>query len=239
MVAVAAVLVIGALGIGAALVSKHSREPATAGAAPSVPPVASPSVSLTSSPTGLPSLAVKVPAHWVRVRVDDASYAVPRAWQRRPAAQRTAYREDGAVIASGRGQALSWRNSCRTDFAPVPGGWAVLADPVVSTNPAGVAEATAVAWARGYAGLPADAPLTASSAQPVRLASSGTAAASRVVIDTSDSANPCAGERAELTAVARRVGDSVVTLVVARYLGVRGAPGDAAYAAVLGSLRAG
>ncbi|MDO7868716.1 hypothetical protein [Nocardioides jiangxiensis] len=228
--AVVAVVVTGVLVFVAADAGRHGE-----GTAARVQPTAP----AAGSPEAHPSVGTRVPPRWVRVRVGDASYAVPRTWQRRPAAERTAYREGGAVIAAGRGQALSWGNDCRTDFAPVPGGWAVLPDPVAATDAAGVAAATAVAWARGYAGLPATKTLAASPAREVRLAGGGRGLVAQVTVDTTDSANPCAGQRAELTAVARQAGGRVVTLVVARYLDVRGAPGDAVYAAVLGSLRVG
>lgn len=166
-----------------------------------------------------------VPASWVRVGVGQVSYAVPPAWSRRPAAERVAYREDGAVIVSGRGQALLSARGC-------PVAWAVLADGVRSTNPAGVVEATALAWARGYAGLPVGAGLRASRAVP---ADGGVAWRSRVDVDLGDGTD-CAGRRAELTAVARPSGAEVVTLVVARYLDVPGGPSDAAYDGVVGSL---
>src|SRR5689334_6601310 len=68
-----------------------------------------------------------VPGSWVRVRVGAVSYAAPPAWSLQPAAERVAYREDGAVLASGRGQAVWSVDGC-------PVAWAVLADPVRSTN---------------------------------------------------------------------------------------------------------
>jgi hypothetical protein len=136
------------------------------------------------------------------------------------------------VIASGRGQAVLSVDRC-------PVAWAVLADPVRSTNSSGVAEATALAWARGYAGLPVGSGLTASRAAPVELAAGGTAQSSRVEVALGEAEPGCAGQRAELTAVARQAGAEVVVLVVARYLDVPGAPSDAAYEGVVGSLDAG
>ena len=168
---------------------------------------------------------------WVAVRVGHLSYAVPPAWARRPAGERVAYREDGAVIAAGRGQALLSLDGC-------PVAWAVLAGPVTSSNVAGVAEATALAWARGYAGLPSEARLEASPAEATTVVAGAGAERSRVEVDLAGAAG-CAGERAELTAVAVRSGAQVVTLVVARYLDVPGAPSDAAYEGVLRSFGAG
>ncbi|HSX68374.1 hypothetical protein [Nocardioides sp.] len=175
----------------------------------------------------------EVPASWVRVGVGQAAYAVPPAWSRRPVSERVAYREDGAVIASGRGQAVLSAQGC-------PVAWAVLADPVRSTNVSGVAEATALAWARGYAGLPIASGLVASGAATTE---DGQRGWSRVRIDLGADAGAgagsgCAGERAELTAVAQQSGADVVALVVARYLDVPGAPPDAAYERVVGSLSA-
>lgn len=169
-------------------------------------------------------------AGWVRVASGSASYAVPTGWQRRPAGERIAYREDSAVIASGRGYALAAVTGC-------PVAWAALADPVRSSNVAGVVRATALAWARGYAGLPEAARLRVVTDQVV-LGDGGAARRARVQVDLGRSGG-CAGERAELTAVSREVDGHVVTLVVARYLDVDGAPDDATYDAVLASLRAG
>lgn len=197
--AVTALVVVAALVMGAAVVERHD------GAARAVE---------SAGPEGSGPV---VPGGWASVRVGSMSYAVPPAWSRRPAAERVAYREDGAVIAVGRGQAVLSAHGC-------PVAWAVLADPVRSTNLAGVAEATALAWARGYAGLPAG-----------RLPVTGRGDRARVVVELGEAAG-CAGERAELTAVARQHGAAVVALVVARYLDVPGAPTDAAYEGVVGSL---
>lgn len=230
--AVTALVVVAALVLVAAVLERpaspdagpeHREEQPGAGAAP------------VSRPMSRPGSRAVVPRGWVRVAVGEVAYAVPAAWSRRPAGEQVAYREDGAVIASGRGQALSSVHGCSM-------AWAVVADSVRSSNPAGVAEATALAWARGYAGLPEGAPLRASPAgedAPAEedAAGGGQAARSRVVVDLGDGPG-CGGERAELTAVARQVGAEVVALVVARYLNVRGAPSDAAYEGVLGSLTA-
>ena len=178
-----------------------------------------------------------MPGDWQRIETDGASYAVPPGWRARPARERSAYREEGKIVASGRGGAQSWANGCRTDFAPIPVAWAILADPVRATNPAGVAEASAAAWARGYAADPSGTPRQAGAATPLALTDGGTAMASSLTVDLTGSANPCDGDSAELTAVAVQRGDRVVTLVVARYLEVEGAPSDAEYAAVLASLR--
>jgi hypothetical protein len=163
--------------------------------------------------------SASVPEGWARVQVGAASYAVPPGWSRRPASERVAYREDGAVIALGRGQAMLSVRAC-------PLAWAVLADPVRSSNVRGVAEATALAWARGYAGLPDDGRLVVRSA----------AGRARVEIDLGRGSG-CAGERAELTVAAQQEGARVVALVVARYLDVPGAPSDATYDGVMGSFR--
>ncbi len=220
--AVAALVVVAGLVLVAAAVERVSPQRGGA-ASPTAELMATPTTAATETGPGARSA-------WATVRVGPLSYAVPPAWARRPAGERVAYREDGAVIAAGRGQSLLSAGGC-------PVAWAVLADPVAASNPSGVAEATALAWARGYAGLPSGAGLEASPAEAVALAG-GSAERSRVEVDLAEGSG-CAGERAELTAVARRSGDQVVALVVARYLDVPGTPSDAAYDGVLGSFGAG
>lgn len=203
--AVAALVIVGAVGVVAAVVEQSAPPP---GAARQEVPVVRPSS----------AAAAAQEEGWTRVTAGGAAYAVPPAWTVQPAEQQVAYREAGVVIASGRGHAVTSVDGC-------PVAWAVLADPVRSANTAGVAKATALAWARGYAGLPARS-------LPVVVVD-GVRARVEVPLE---GAVGCAGERAELTAVARPVGDAVVALVVARYLDVRGAPSDTAYARMLGSL---
>lgn len=210
--AVTALVVVAAVVMIAAVVERTEPRAASSGSVGTTAPV-------SPAPTGA---GPEPPAAWGRVEVGEVSYAVPPAWSRRPAVEQVAYREDGAVIASGRGQAVLTVRGC-------PVAWAVLADPVRSTSVTGVAEATALAWARGYGGLPAGSGLTAASA-----IAEGPRWRSRVRVDLGDGSG-CAGERAELTAVAQQSGTQVVTLVVARYLEVPGAPSDTAYDGVVGS----
>jgi hypothetical protein len=164
----------------------------------------------------------------VRVASGSASYSVPPEWVRRPVGERIAYREDGAVIASG-GAMATLAGAC-----DAPTAWAALADPVRSSNVGGVVRATALAWARGYAGLPEAARLRAVTG-PVTLGNGAATRQARVAVDLGPS-DGCAGTQAELTAVSREVDGQVVTLVVARYRGVAGGPDDATYDAVLASL---
>lgn len=206
--AVAVLVLVGAVGVVAAVVE------------PRAGPRSSPPHEAQVVAPSPPARAGR-PGGWTRVTVGAASYAVPPAWVVQPGEQQVAYREEGAVIAAGRGHAVS-------SIAGCPVAWAVLAEPVRSGNPAGVAQATALAWARGYAGLPGRA-------LPAVVVDGASA---RVEVPLDDAAG-CAGARAELTAVARPAGDRVVTLVVARYLDVPGAPSDSAYAGVLESLAAG
>jgi hypothetical protein len=226
-------LAVVALGVAAAILDGRSGSPVTRPALASPRPEATGPASATSAAVTPPV----VPGDWQRIEVDGASYAVPPGWRPRPADERSAYEEQGRLIAAGRGSTQSWANDCRTDFAPVPVAWAILADPVVATNPGGVAEASAAAWARGYAADPSGTPRHAGTARLLALADGGTAMAASLTVDLTGSANPCDGDAAELTAVAMQRGDRVVTLVVARYLEVEGAPSDATYAAVLASLR--
>lgn len=215
--AVTALVVVAALVLAAAVVERSGPRAASGGGA-----------ARHGAPADAPREADReVPASWVRVGVGPAAYAVPPAWSRRPVSERVAYREDGAVIASGRGQAVLSLRGC-------PVAWALLADPVRSTNVRGVAEATALAWARGYAGLPSGSGLVAS---PAATTADGQRGWSRVGVDLG-AGSGCAGERAELTAIAQQSGAEVVALVVARYLDVPGAPPDAAYEGVVGSLSA-
>lgn len=219
--AVAALVVVAGLVLVAAAVERRPTATDPASATPGVLPRG-------ESAAGEPMSGTR--QGWATVRVGDLSYAVPPAWARRPAGERVAYREDGAVIAAGRGQALLSVDAC-------PLAWAVLADPVTSSNVDGVAEATALAWARGYAGLPSEARLEASPAEATSVVAGASAERSRVEVDLAG-ASGCAGERAELTAVAVRSGAQVVTLVVARYLDVPGTPSDTAYQGMLRSFGA-
>lgn len=228
-------LVVVVLGVLAAVVDARSAPAETRAAGASPRPQETGAASLALSAVSAPG----VPDDWQRIAIGDTTYAVPQGWRARPARERSAYREEGKIVASGRASAESWANDCRTDFAPIPAAWAILAEPVVATNPAGVAEASAAAWARGYAADPSGTPRQASPARPLPLADGGTAMASSLTVDLTGSANPCDGDSAELTAVALQRGDRVVTLVVARYLEVEGAPSDEEYAAVLASLHAG
>lgn len=227
-------LVVVALGVTAAVLDGRSgdADARSAGAVPTGPRPEE--TGAAAEPVSAPA----VPSDWQRIDVDGTTYAVPPGWRARPADERSAYREGGKIVASGRGSAQSWANDCRTDFAPIPVAWAILADPVVATNPAGVAQASAAAWARGYAADPTGTPRQAGTAQPLALADGSTAMASSLTVDLTGSANPCDGDSAELTAVAVQRDGRVLTLVVARYLEVEGAPGDAEYAAMLASLHA-
>lgn len=185
-----------------------------------------------------PPAVVQVPAGWRSVEgPHGGSYAVPRSWQPRPPAEQVAYRDEGEVAVSGDALAQSWDNDCRADLAPVPVAWALLGAPVHASNPDGVARASAAAWARGYAAMGPGAAVPKPAVRPVRLATGETATAAAVVLDLHGSANPCAGDSAELTVVAVADGAEVRSLVVARYLGVRGSPSDAAYSGMVGSLR--
>lgn len=229
---VVALVAVSALGVVAAVVERRGGGPADrsatarstaadpAGAADAVPP---------GGPTG--RVAAIVSDDWQRIASGAVTYAVPPEWSRRRVTERVAYREDGVVISSGRGYAQHSVGGC-------PVAWSVLADPVQSTNAPGVARATALAWARGYAGLPSGTPLEAAVGAGVMGGADASlaGATARVEVPLGDAAG-CAGERAELTALATRSGDAVVVLVVARYLSVPGAPTNAAYAGVLGSLR--
>jgi hypothetical protein len=141
------------------------------------------------------------------------------------------------VTVEGVALSQSWANDCQADFAPVPVAWALLGAPVASTNADGFARAAAAGWARGYAAMGPDVAVPKLTVRPVALAAGEQAVAASVVVDLGDSANPCAGDTADVTVVALSDGDQVRSLVVARYLGVGGSPSDATYAAVLASLR--
>ncbi|RJS46239.1 hypothetical protein [Nocardioides cavernaquae] len=186
----------------------------------------------------VPAPAVTVPAGWRRVSgPDGSSYAVPPGWRSRPLEEAVAYRDEGQVTVEGLALSQSWANDCRADMAPVPVAWALLGAPVRSTNPEGVARAAAAGWVRGYAAMRSGAEVPAPSVRAIDLAEGERAVAASVTLDLKDSANPCAGDTAELTVVGLVAGDEVRSLVVARFLGVGGSPSDAAYTAVLGSLR--
>ena len=168
---------------------------------------------------------------------DGSSYAVPRGWRSRPLDEHVAYRDEGQVAVEGLALSQSWANDCRSDLAPVPVAWALLGAPVRSTNPEGVARAAAAGWVRGYAAMESGSKVPSPVVRAIQLGSGEPAVAASVTVDLTDSANPCAGDTAELTVVGLRDGDEVRSLVVARYLGVRGSPSDAAYSGVVGSLR--
>lgn len=192
----------------------------SARAAPHVPPA------LPAAPDG-----------WVRTGSADATYAVPPGWQ--TARGPIAYREDGRVIAAGSAMSTSSAQSCVATDGGVarsaPVAWAALAEPVESTNPRGVAVATVLAWARGYAGLPASA-LERPRTRVVELADGRRAQSARVVLDLGGGGPGCATGRAEITAVSARAGGRVDSLVVARRLGGRATLTPAARASELGSL---
>ncbi len=183
----------------------------------------------------------EAPPSWIRVGDERATYAVPRRWHRGGYEDLIAYREEGDVIASGRAMATSSVRRCVTRVQGVqtaPVAWAALTDPVESDNAAGVARATALAWARGYAGLPASA-TGAPTQRSAVLADGHRAHVARLVLDLGGGEGGCGGGPAEVAVVARRAGGRVVSLVVARHLDASGSPADPTYDAVLGSLRAG
>lgn len=216
---VAALVAVSALGVVAAVVERGSARHETRHE--------------TQVDAPLRSSRGQAPAGWQRVATGRASYVVPPGWSRRPPGERVAYREGGVVIASGRGYAAGHAegpevSSATRSAAECPVAWAVLADPVRSSNAAGLAKATALAWARGYAGLPTSALPSVTVDGP----------RARVEVPLGEGAPGCAGEWAELTAVAQPVGDAVVALVVARYLDVPGGLSDAAYDGVVGSFTA-
>ncbi len=195
------------------------------------------SVPASASVAAVTSSAAAVPARWLRVvGPDGGSYAVPPGWRSRPRGERVSYRDAGQVTVEGLALSESWANDCRADFAPVPVAWALLGAPVRSTNPEGVARAAAAGWVRGYSPPQPGAGAPAPTVRVVELGSGERAVAASVVVDMKESANPCAGDSAELTVVAASDGAEVRSLVVARYLGVRGSPSDAAYSAMVGSL---
>jgi hypothetical protein len=218
VVAVVGLVCVVALGVMGAVLRTSPEAPGDAGAS-------------------LPSSVVTA-GKWRRVvGPDGGSYAVPPGWRSRPLDEHVAYRDEGQVAVEGLALSQSWANDCRSDFAPVPVAWALLGAPVRSTNPEGVARAAAAGWVRGYAATESGSKVPSPVVRAIRLGSGEPAVTASVTVDLKDSANPCAGDTAELTVVGLRDGDEVRSLVVARYLGVRGAPTDAAYSGVLGSLR--
>jgi len=230
VVAVVGLLVVVVIGVLGAVLRSSGVSSAPKAASPA--PVASAG---TPRVEAAALTASTVPAGWQRVRSPDgSSYAVPSGWKARPVDERVAYRDQGQVAVEGRVLVQSWANDCRSDFVSVPVAWALLGAPVRSGNPDGVARAAAAAWARGYAAMEASA-VPAPTVRSIQLATGERGVAATVELDLRGSANPCAGERADLTVVAVAEGEQVRSLVFARYLGVRGSPSDAAYRAVLGS----
>jgi hypothetical protein len=244
VIAVVGVLCVGVLGVLGAVLKVAPGKPAIhpAGEAESgssaEPSTSSPSATATGSTTPTPSSsAASIPPGWRRVvGPGGGSYAVPPRWRSRPLEEHVSYREEGQVTVDGLALSQSWANDCRADLAPVPVAWALLGEPVRSSNPEGVARAAAAGWVRGYAATRSGDTVPAPTVRAIELVSGERAVAASVTVDLSGSANPCAGDRAELTVVGLSDGEEVRSLVVARYLGVRGAPSDAAYAGVVGSL---
>lgn len=229
VVAVVGLCCVVALGVLGAVLQ---TSPESQGEAPQQAPSAEPS----SAAASVLSAARAVPARWRRVvGPEGGSYAVPPGWQSRPLDERVAYRDEGQVTVEGLALSQSWANDCRADLAPVPVAWVLLGAPVRSTNAEGVARAAAAGWVRGYAATRPGAEVPSPTVRPLELANGAPAVAASVTIDLLDSANPCSGDTAELTVVGLLDGDEVRSLVVARYLGVRGAPSDAAYSTVVGS----
>lgn len=171
---------------------------------------------------------------WQLVRGDGAVYRAPPGWTLHPAGQRVSYR-DRSGRAQARGGALSTYDG--NDCGPggrQPGAWALLAQPVRARDVPAVAVAAARQWARGFGtGERGTGRLSEPEARPRTLADGTAAVSVAVEVDLRGSGNPCGAIRGELTVVARRDGDLVRLLVVARH---EGAVPDAVYAGVAGSL---